>query len=52
VQAGMLERGVMLEVGGRDDAVVRMLPPLIISEAEVDMVVEVFADVLAGIPPA
>ncbi len=33
-----LERGLIVELGGRHGATVRFLPPLIISEAEVDLV--------------
>lgn len=48
VQRGMLERGVIVEIGGRDDAVVRFLPPLIITPAEVELVVEAFVAALAA----
>jgi diaminobutyrate-2-oxoglutarate transaminase len=46
LQRAMLERGVIVEVGGQDDAVVRFLPPLVIQPHEVDRVVDVFADAL------
>jgi diaminobutyrate-2-oxoglutarate transaminase len=36
VQADALRRGLILEVGGRDDCVVRMLPPLDVSAEVVD----------------
>ena len=56
VQRGMLERGVIVELGGRADAVVRFLPPLIVSEAQIDQVVEAFdgalREALAGREPA
>lgn len=50
VQRGMLDRGVIVEVGGRADAVVRFLPPLIIDEPIVDRVVEAFAAALEAVP--
>ncbi|HEX4212088.1 MAG TPA: diaminobutyrate--2-oxoglutarate transaminase family protein [Candidatus Dormibacteraeota bacterium] len=40
VREECLRRGLMLELGGRHDAVVRLLPPLTISDAEADSVVE------------
>jgi diaminobutyrate-2-oxoglutarate transaminase len=48
VQREMFARGVICEVGGRADAVVRFLPPLIITEEQVDQVVEVFGAALAA----
>jgi diaminobutyrate-2-oxoglutarate transaminase len=48
VQAGMLEAGVIVERGGRHGAVVRFLPPLVISEAEVLRVADAFGRALAG----
>jgi diaminobutyrate-2-oxoglutarate transaminase len=47
MQQAMLARGVIVEVGGRADAVVRMLPPLIIGAEEIDRVVDAFAGALA-----
>ncbi|WP_035812014.1 diaminobutyrate--2-oxoglutarate transaminase family protein [Jiangella gansuensis] len=46
VQREMLHRGVIVEVGGTHDAVVRFLPPLIITAAEVDRVVDAFGAAL------
>jgi len=46
MQHGMLRRGVIAEVGGRGEAVLRFLPPLNIEPELVDRVVEVFADTL------
>jgi diaminobutyrate-2-oxoglutarate transaminase len=37
VQAAALRNGLILEVGGRDDCVVRMLPPLNVTKAVMDM---------------
>jgi diaminobutyrate-2-oxoglutarate transaminase len=36
VQAAALRRGLIVELGGRDDSVVRMLPPLNVSAEVVD----------------
>ncbi|QNH03088.1 diaminobutyrate--2-oxoglutarate transaminase [Pseudomonas sediminis] len=38
LQRACLERGLIVELGGRHGATVRFLPPLIISEAEIDLV--------------
>lgn len=48
VQRRCLERGLILELGGRHGAVVRLLPPLIISEAEVETVLQRFGDALSA----
>jgi diaminobutyrate-2-oxoglutarate transaminase len=50
LQRAMLDRHVIVEVGGREDAVVRFLPPLVIDEATVDRVVDAFASSLATLP--
>jgi diaminobutyrate-2-oxoglutarate transaminase len=39
VQEQCLARGLILELGGRDDCVVRLLPPLTITDAEADSVI-------------
>lgn len=49
VQRGMLELGVIVEVGGRGDGVIRFLPPLTITEAEVDLAADVFGRALRGV---
>ncbi len=49
VQRAMLELGVIVEVGGREDAVVRFLPPLIVTVDHIDRAVEAFAAALARI---
>ncbi|TDE13074.1 diaminobutyrate--2-oxoglutarate transaminase family protein [Jiangella asiatica] len=46
IQREMLRRGVIVEVGGTHDAVVRFLPPLVITAAEVDRVVDAFGAAL------
>ena len=40
IQRACLDNGLILETGGRNGAVVRLLPPLIIDRAELDEVVE------------
>ncbi|WP_129668960.1 aminotransferase class III-fold pyridoxal phosphate-dependent enzyme [Phytoactinopolyspora endophytica] len=50
VQREMLRRGVIVEIGGTHDAVVRFLPPLVISEEQIDRVVDAFAAALAARP--
>ena len=49
VQRECLHRGLILELGGRHGSIVRFLPPLIISEAEVDAVARVFTDALSAV---
>ena len=51
LQRAMLDRLVIAEVGGREDAVLRFLPPLVIGPEDVDRVVEAFAGALAAVPP-
>src|SRR6056297_2240759 len=44
VQSECFDRGLIVERGGREGATVRFLPPLIISEAEVDDVGRIFRE--------
>ncbi|HEY6342722.1 MAG TPA: diaminobutyrate--2-oxoglutarate transaminase [Bryobacteraceae bacterium] len=44
VQAECFRRGLMVELGGRHGAVVRLLPPLIITAEQVDAVCAILAD--------
>ncbi|WP_411574695.1 diaminobutyrate--2-oxoglutarate transaminase family protein [Streptomyces fradiae] len=46
VRAACLERGLILELGGRDDTVVRLLPPLVLTDEQADSVVERLAAAL------
>lgn len=46
VQAGALRRGLILEVGGRDDCVVRLLPPLNVTAEVVDMACDILLDAI------
>jgi diaminobutyrate-2-oxoglutarate transaminase len=52
IQRACLRRGLILELGGRHGSTVRLLPPLIITEAEVDRVAEIFARALADVESA
>ncbi len=42
IQSECLRRGLILELGGRFGSVVRFLPPLIVTEAEIDRIAEIF----------
>ncbi|MFD1623308.1 diaminobutyrate--2-oxoglutarate transaminase [Azospirillum griseum] len=46
LQRRCLERGLILELGGRHGAVVRFLPPLIVSAEEIDEIADRFASAL------
>lgn len=43
LQQACLQRGLILELGGRHGSVVRLLPPLIVTEKEVDRIAEIMA---------
>lgn len=47
IQRGALERGLILELGGRYDCVVRLLPPLNVSRETVDQALTILEDALA-----
>jgi diaminobutyrate-2-oxoglutarate transaminase len=49
VQRGALRRGLILEIGGRDDCVVRMLPPLNVSRSTVDNALDILRAALASV---
>lgn len=44
IQAECLERGLILETGGRHGAVLRFLPPLIVTEGQVDRICEILGE--------
>ncbi|MEE1930508.1 diaminobutyrate--2-oxoglutarate transaminase family protein [Streptomyces sp. TRM 70351] len=48
VQAACLERGLMLELGGRDGTVLRLLPPLVLTDAQADSVLARLAEALTA----
>lgn len=47
VRAACLERGLIVELGGRHGATVRLLPPLVITDAEAEAVLDRLADAVA-----
>jgi diaminobutyrate-2-oxoglutarate transaminase len=49
IQSECFKRGLILEVGGRHGAVLRMLPPLIITREQVDQACDVLADAFAAV---
>ncbi|ESP87376.1 diaminobutyrate--2-oxoglutarate transaminase [Candidatus Halobonum tyrrellensis] len=46
VRSACFDRGVVVELGGRDGSTVRFLPPLVIEREQVDEVCDVFAEAL------
>lgn len=48
VRAECLERGLIAELGGRHDAVLRLLPPLTISDAQLDDVLDRLTDAVTA----
>jgi diaminobutyrate-2-oxoglutarate transaminase len=47
VQRGAIERGLIVELGGRGDCVVRLMPPLNVSRETLDQAFEILHSVLA-----
>ncbi len=48
VQARALRAGLIVELGGRDDCVVRMLPPLTVTAEQVDLACDILLDAIRG----
>jgi len=48
VQRECLKRALILELGGRHGAVVRFLPPLVITAAQIDQVAQIFSKAVAA----
>ncbi|MEV6107211.1 diaminobutyrate--2-oxoglutarate transaminase family protein [Streptomyces sp. NPDC051940] len=48
VQRACLDRGLIVELGGRHESVVRLLPPLTITEEQTEAVLDRLADALAA----
>lgn len=46
VQQAALKRGLIVEVGGRHGSTIRFLLPLIVSEQQIKLVVDIFADAI------
>jgi diaminobutyrate-2-oxoglutarate transaminase len=49
VQRAALERGLIVELGGRNDAVVRILPPLNVTRRTMDQALEILDAALADV---
>ncbi|MFE4060470.1 aminotransferase class III-fold pyridoxal phosphate-dependent enzyme, partial [Streptomyces sp. NPDC059096] len=49
VRAACLDRGLIVELGGRFDATVRLLPPLTITDEQAEAVVDRLADAIATV---
>ena len=49
IQRGALERGLVLELGGRHDCVVRLLPPLNVTRETLDQALEILDSTLASL---
>jgi diaminobutyrate-2-oxoglutarate transaminase len=49
IQQECFRRGLLLELGGRNSAVLRLLPPLTITSVEVDTVSQIIADAMATV---
>jgi len=52
VQTRALRRGLILELGGRSDCVVRMLPPLNVTAAVVDLACDILVETIVESAPA
>jgi len=49
LQLACIRRGLIVELGGRDGSTMRFLPPLIITETEIDHVAEIVGAALAAV---
>ncbi|MBW7474906.1 aspartate aminotransferase family protein [Paenibacillus oenotherae] len=49
IQKACLERGLILELGGRHGSVVRLLPPLIITDEQVEEIAAIFHDAVRAV---
>ena len=49
---GAYERGIIMETAGAEDEVVKLLPPLIITEDAIDRAIDVLGDVADGLDPS
>ena len=52
IQREALRRGLIVELGGRFESVVRFLPPLIVTDQQVDEIVAIFSDAVTAAEPA
>ena len=44
IQAEAFARGLILELGGRNDTVVRFLPPLVVTAEQIDRIATIFEE--------
>lgn len=49
VQSACFDRGLIIELGGRDSATARFLPPLIVSKNQIDEIAAIFGEALAAV---
>ncbi|MGP3924924.1 diaminobutyrate--2-oxoglutarate transaminase [Streptomyces sp. 8N616] len=49
VRAACLDRGLIVELGGRFDSTVRLLPPLVITDEQVEAVLDRLTDAIAAV---
>nr|WP_254538582.1 diaminobutyrate--2-oxoglutarate transaminase [Halomarina sp. BCD28] len=49
VQAECFGRGLVVELGGRDGATARFLPPLIVSESQIDDIADIFDEAVSAV---
>jgi diaminobutyrate-2-oxoglutarate transaminase len=52
IQRAALERGLILELGGRHDAVLRLLPPLNVTRRTMDQALEILSRSIAQVAAA
>ncbi|WP_435180971.1 diaminobutyrate--2-oxoglutarate transaminase [Halorussus sp. AFM4] len=52
VQAECFDRGLIIELGGRESATARFLPPLIVSKTQVDDIATIFEEAVAAVANA
>jgi len=52
IQARVLRRGLIVELGGRHDCVVRLMPPLNVTEDVIDTACTILLDVLQECCPS
>ncbi|QLG28947.1 diaminobutyrate--2-oxoglutarate transaminase [Halorarum halophilum] len=52
VQAECFDRGLIIELGGRESATARFLPPLIVSKTQIDDIATIFEEAVAAVANA
>lgn len=48
IQSGCVDRGLIIERGGRRGSTARFLPPLIVSKGQIDTIAEIFHEAVVG----